>query len=79
MTEPAPRVILIVLDGLRHSTARDTLGWLEGQVRAGRAHCAAINAELPAQSRPLYETILTGPHSRRAWRGEQRHRPPLDG
>lgn len=60
MTEPAPRVILIVLDGLRHSTARDTLGWLEGQVRADRAHCAAIDAELPAQSRPLYETILTG-------------------
>lgn len=54
------KVILIVLDGLRHDTARDTLGWLEGQVRAGRAECHAITCELPAISRPLYETILTG-------------------
>ncbi|WP_435169164.1 alkaline phosphatase family protein [Falsirhodobacter sp. 1013] len=57
---PSTRVILIVLDGLRHTTARETLGWLEGQVRAGLAGCHRIEAELPAISRPLYETILTG-------------------
>lgn len=54
------KVILIVLDGLRHDTARETLGWLEGQVRAGQAQCHALSCELPAMSRPLYETILTG-------------------
>ena len=59
MSQSTP-VILIVLDGLRHDTARETLGWLEGQVRAGRAACGRVSSELPAQSRPLYETILTG-------------------
>lgn len=54
------RVILIVLDGLRYETARETLGWLEGQVTAGRAECHRLTCELPAISRPLYETILTG-------------------
>lgn len=55
-----PKAVLVVLDGLRYATARDTLGWLEGMVRAGAAEVRAVQAELPAMSRPLYETLLTG-------------------
>lgn len=54
------RVVLVVLDGLRLDTARDCLGYLEALVAAGRAGVRALTCELPAQSRPLYETILTG-------------------
>ncbi|EJF90454.1 alkaline phosphatase family protein [Bartonella tamiae] len=54
------KLILIVLDGLRYDTARQCLGYLEAKVSAQQAQCTAINCELPAISRPLYETILTG-------------------
>lgn len=54
------KVVLILLDGLRHDTARECLGYLEGLVAAGRADVRKVTCELPAMSRPLYETILTG-------------------
>lgn len=57
---PLSPVVLIVLDGLRYDTARENLAFLEGLVRAGRADVHGIDCELPAISRPLYETILTG-------------------
>lgn len=54
------KVVLVVLDGLRHDTARACLGHLEALVAAGRAGVGQMCCELPAMSRPLYETILTG-------------------
>ncbi|THV22335.1 alkaline phosphatase family protein [Peteryoungia ipomoeae] len=54
------KVILIVLDGLRYDAARTCLGYLEGLVAAGRADVRKLTCELPAMSRPLYETLLTG-------------------
>lgn len=54
------KVILVVLDGLRYDAARTCLGYLEGLVAAGRADVRKLTCELPALSRPLYETILTG-------------------
>lgn len=54
------KVILVVLDGLRYDAARTCLGYLEGLVAAGRADVRKVTCELPAMSRPLYETILTG-------------------
>ncbi|KPF45189.1 alkaline phosphatase family protein [Rhizobium sp. AAP43] len=54
------KVILIVLDGLRFDVARTCLGYMEGLVAAGRAEVRKLSCELPAMSRPLYETLLTG-------------------
>lgn len=54
------KVVLVILDGLRYDIARDCLGYLEGLVAAGRADVRKVTCELPAMSRPLYETILTG-------------------
>ncbi|MGQ2968344.1 MAG: alkaline phosphatase family protein [Allorhizobium sp.] len=54
------KVILIVLDGLRYDVARTCLGYMEGLVAAGRADVRMLTCELPAMSRPLYETLLTG-------------------
>ncbi|MHC5306496.1 alkaline phosphatase family protein [Bartonella sp. LJL80] len=54
------KVILIVLDGLRYDTARECLGYPEAMVRQERGHVFKLQSELPAISRPLYETILTG-------------------
>ena len=54
------KVILIVLDGLRYDAARVCLGYMEGLVEAGRAEVRKLRCELPAMSRPLYETLLTG-------------------
>ncbi|MDY7561174.1 alkaline phosphatase family protein [Pseudomonas sp. 10B1] len=53
-------VILVLLDGLNHKVARNTLGHLQAYASAGRAVLYKMECELPALSRPLYECILTG-------------------
>jgi len=57
---PDGKVILVVLDGLRHDTARAMMGWMEAMVATGRCDAHWMACELPSNSRPLYETILTG-------------------
>lgn len=54
------KTIFILLDGLRYSTARDCLGYMEGLVAAGQAQVYPVRSELPSLSRPLYETLMTG-------------------
>lgn len=54
------KVILIIIDGLAHEVARHSLGYLLAMTEAGRATGYKLQCELPALSRPLYETILTG-------------------
>lgn len=56
----ADRVILVLLDGLRHDCARDCLGYMEALVQAGEAQAYAVRSALPSLSRPLYETLMTG-------------------
>ncbi|WP_095170302.1 alkaline phosphatase family protein [Pseudomonas sp. Irchel 3H3] len=53
-------VILVVLDGLNYEVARHAMGHLQAYVQAQRAALYKLTCELPALSRPLYETILTG-------------------
>lgn len=60
MVRAMNKVILIILDGLRYDVARTCLGYLEGLVAANRADVRKLTCELPAMSRPLYETLLTG-------------------
>ncbi|UXM94496.1 alkaline phosphatase family protein [Bartonella sp. HY329] len=54
------KLILVVLDGLRYDTARECLGYLEGLIDLKRGNVTKLRCELPAMSRPLYETLLTG-------------------
>lgn len=54
------KVILIVLDGLNYSVARDCMGYLHALTHYGEASLYKIESELPSNSRPLYECILTG-------------------
>lgn len=53
-------VILVLLDGLNHSVARDCMGHLQALCGAGRGQSYRLECELPSLSRPLYECILTG-------------------
>lgn len=61
MSQPqSPKLIVIVLDGLRYDTARRCLGYMEHLVEQGEAVCYQVKSELPSLSRPLYEVLLTG-------------------
>ncbi|SEL07946.1 Type I phosphodiesterase / nucleotide pyrophosphatase [Carnobacterium iners] len=54
------KVILVVLDGLNAKTAHTYMGFLEHLIENNQCAAYRMNAELPAQSRPLYEVIQTG-------------------
>lgn len=54
------RTIFIILDGLRYSTARECLGYMEALVTGEQAQVYRVDSELPSISRPLYETLMTG-------------------
>ncbi|WP_053373153.1 alkaline phosphatase family protein [Paenibacillus sp. FJAT-27812] len=60
MTDTSPRLIVVVLDGLRYDSARKYLGYMEHLVEQGQVHCYRVQSELPSLSRPLYEVLLTG-------------------
>ncbi|GAA0783908.1 alkaline phosphatase family protein [Marinobacterium sediminicola] len=53
-------VILIIIDGLAASTARDCMGYLQALCDHKLASRYTLESELPSLSRPLYETLLTG-------------------
>ncbi len=53
-------VILLVIDGLAASTARDCMGFMHALCEAEQATIYRIESALPSLSRPLYETLLTG-------------------
>lgn len=54
------KVVLIVVDALRFDTACSHMGFLHHLVERKVAARYKICSEVPALSRPLYETILTG-------------------
>jgi len=54
------KVILVVLDGLAYETAQQCMGYLQGLKAQGKTSLYKIQCELPSNSRPLYETILSG-------------------
>lgn len=56
----APKLIVVVLDGLRYDSARKYLGYMEHLVEQGEVHCYRVQSQLPSLSRPLYEVLLTG-------------------
>lgn len=54
------KVILVILDGLNARTAHTYMGFLEHLIENQQCAAYTVRAELPAQSRPLYEVIQTG-------------------
>ena len=56
----APKVILVIFDGLNYEVARHALGHLQAYCGAERAALYKLECELPSLSRPLYDCILTG-------------------
>ncbi|PZD97049.1 nucleotide pyrophosphatase [Paenibacillus sambharensis] len=54
------KLIMVVLDGLRYDTARQSMGYLNHLVEHRQAAVYKVVSELPSLSRPLYEVLLTG-------------------
>lgn len=54
------KVVLIVVDALRFDTACTHMGFMQHLVEQNMAARYKVCSEVPALSRPLYETILTG-------------------
>lgn len=57
---PNNKLVLLLIDGLRADTARDTLGYLQALNEAGRARWSNLRCEMPSLSRPLYATVING-------------------
>ncbi|MFP4979256.1 alkaline phosphatase family protein [Paenibacillus sp. CN-4] len=54
------KLIVVVLDGLNYDTARRCMGYLEHLTEHEVMVCCEVKSELPSNSRPLYEVLLTG-------------------
>lgn len=54
------KVVLILLDGLEYTVAKDCMGFLKAMMDESLGKLYKIKCELPSISRPLYECILTG-------------------
>lgn len=54
------KVVMVLSDGLRYDTAIEQMGFLNHLVEIKRASLFKVIGELPAVSRPMYETIHTG-------------------
>jgi len=55
-----PRLIFVLLDGLRFNVAATLMGYMQAEAAAASRPCIPVTAELPSLSRPLYETLMTG-------------------
>lgn len=58
------RLVVIMIDALRFDTACTHMGYMHHMVEKENAARYKVQSELPAISRPLYDTLLTGtpPH-----------------
>lgn len=54
------KLIFIVLDGCRYEAAMEQLGYMNHLVEHGKASSYKVQAEMPSNSRPLYEVLMTG-------------------
>ncbi|MGL9998400.1 alkaline phosphatase family protein [Enterococcus sp. DIV1444a] len=54
------KLILIILDGCRYDTAIDQLGFLNHLVDHDLGKLVKVQSEMPSNSRPLYEVLMTG-------------------
>ncbi|QFT91147.1 2,3-bisphosphoglycerate-independent phosphoglycerate mutase [Bacillus sp. THAF10] len=54
------KLIVVVVDGMRHDLAIENLGFMEHLAASKKATRCQVVSELPSISRPLYEVLLTG-------------------
>ncbi|MGX4685468.1 alkaline phosphatase family protein [Vagococcus sp. JNUCC 83] len=54
------KVLLIILDGCRYDIAMEQMGFLNSLVEHEKAQVRKMKSEMPSNSRPLYEVIMTG-------------------
>ena len=54
------KVIFVMVDALGYETAWARCGYLGHLAEAGKGAVYRVRGELPAQSRPMYETLMTG-------------------
>ncbi|WP_314059367.1 alkaline phosphatase family protein [uncultured Vagococcus sp.] len=54
------KVIMVILDGCRYDTAVGQMGFLNSLVTHQKAQLTKVIAEMPSNSRPLYEVLMTG-------------------
>lgn len=54
------KLILVLIDALGYQTMSDRCGYLGHLVECGKAARYKVRGELPAVSRPMYETVMTG-------------------
>jgi len=54
------KTIFIMIDGCPDQLARESMGFLEHMAEGKKAARYFVRGELPAMSRPIYETLLTG-------------------
>ena len=54
------RLVLVVVDALKYETACTHMGFMQHLLEQNKVARFQVKGELPAMSRPMYETILTG-------------------
>ncbi len=54
------KMVLVLLDGCRYDTSIEQMGLLNHYVEKGIANRVKVKSELPSNSRPLYEVLMTG-------------------
>lgn len=54
------KVILVILDGCRYDVALEQMGYLNSLVEHKQAQRRKMISEMPSNSRPLYEVMMTG-------------------
>lgn len=60
MRNKLDKLIVIILDGCRYDTAVAQLGFMNHLVEHQRASLLKVKSEMPSNSRPLYEVLMTG-------------------
>lgn len=60
MQNKLDKLIMIILDGCRYDTAVAQLGFMGHLVEHQQAQLFKVKSEMPSNSRPLYEVLMTG-------------------
>lgn len=60
MRNKIDKLIVVILDGCRYDTAVAQLGFMNHLVEHQRASLLRVKSEMPSNSRPLYEVLMTG-------------------
>ncbi len=60
MPSKLDKLIVVILDGCRYDTAVAQLGFMNHLVERQQASLLKVTSEMPSNSRPLYEVLMTG-------------------